>query len=167
MTPSFRSERCPCGYRWQYCPRRRELEFAPPAAGADRGPACREHGLKRPRRVLGLLGALAAAIAWPASAAQCPLGQIYRVHLKTCVATSSALARPYVHPRSIRYRAQAPVHHEAVEKRNDSGTPTPPSSEPYFQDTRVGSIVLPVLEDGVPTVWLLCQAAPNLCKGDR
>jgi hypothetical protein len=26
MTP-FRSERCPCGLRWEHCPRRNELEF--------------------------------------------------------------------------------------------------------------------------------------------
>jgi hypothetical protein len=119
-----------------------------------------------PGDLLGLaLGAVLAST--PAAAAQCPLGQIYRVHLKTCVATSSALARPYVHSRSIRYRAQVPPHQAAAPAPAlPSSLPPPPPStpEPYFEDTRVGSIPLPALEDGVPAIWRLCQAAPNLCR---
>ena len=82
---TFRSERCPCGLRWEFCPRRNELEFA------GRG-----RGLKP---LWAIVAALAAA---PASAAPCPHGQLLRVHLHQCVDLHSRLAMAYIKPVSAR-----------------------------------------------------------------
>jgi hypothetical protein len=112
------------------------------------------------RPTLVLVAALAAT---PASAAQCPYGQIYRVHLDECVGIRSALARAYVQPvRRLTRRvadADAPPY----------PFPAPPEKPPPADDqaTLVEPLVLPDLEDGAPTIWRLCQAAPNLCKASE
>jgi hypothetical protein len=87
MTEPFRSERCPCGFRWEHCPRRNELEFA--------GAARAGRGLKP---LWAIVAALAAAA--PAIAAPCPHGQILRVHLRQCVDIHSRLALAYIKPVS-------------------------------------------------------------------
>jgi hypothetical protein len=62
--PAFRSERCPCGRRWEHCPRRNEFELGPArAARAGQAPCGRWRSLKRPRPALGYLWAIVAALA--------------------------------------------------------------------------------------------------------
>ena len=161
MTQPFRSERCPCGRRWEHCPRRNELEFAGAARAAEQGPvsAGRWHSLKRARPVLGLLWAfLATLAATPAEAAHCPQGEIWRVRLDECVSARSALAQAYVKPVSRLPRFRPP----AVRRVAEADSPPPPTPEPPPADE--ATFILPDLEDGAPAIWRLCQAAPNLCK---
>jgi hypothetical protein len=91
-----------------------------------------------------------AALPAPAAAAHCPLGEIYRVRLMRCVDIRSALARPYVHPAR---RATTSIEGAKVI------APDPP---PAAVD-----IALPILEDGVPAIWRLCQDEPKLCEPPR
>jgi hypothetical protein len=163
MTAPFRSERCPCGRRWEHCPRRNELEFAPARpAGAGRRAVMREHSLKQPRPALGRLCAILAALAaTPAGAAQCPYGQIYRVHLDECVSARSALATAYVRPvaRLPRFRPARRLADADAPPPDPLPPPAPaPTPEPHQ-----ATLVLPDIEDGAPAIWRLCHAAPNLC----
>jgi hypothetical protein len=158
--PAFRSERCPCGRRWEHCPRRTELEFS---SAVPRMP---------PSAILPVMpkGSLPAAVfllalaATPAVAAHCPQGQIWRIRLDQCVDASSWLARPYV--RQTRPRPTA-VHHvadaDAPPYPLPPPAPQPPALPPAPSDDQA-TLVLPDIEDGAPAIWRLCQAAPNLCK---
>jgi hypothetical protein len=160
--PGFRSGRCPCGYRWEDCPNRDVL-------GPGRGATGREPATGALRASAAVL--LLALTATPASAAHCDKGQIWRVHLDQCVDIDSVLARAYVH--QVR-RAPRPLLRRVADEqsRNDSApppaepppAPTPAPPQPYFEDTRVGSMPLPDIDDGAPAIWRLCQAAPNLCR---
>ena len=47
------------------------------------------------RRLALSVAFLCAIDATPARGAHCPLGQLYRVHLRTCVGLNTALARPF------------------------------------------------------------------------
>jgi hypothetical protein len=172
MTRPFRSERCPCGFLWEHCPRRAELEFVGAARAADpgRGLAGRCHSPKRARPVLGPLCAFMTALApAPATAAHCAFGEIWRVRLDECVSARSALAQAYVRPvsRLPRFRPPAVRRVADNQSRNDSEIPPPPPAAPaptVDEATLVNPFVLPDLRDGAPAIWLLCQAAPNLCK---
>jgi hypothetical protein len=171
----FRAERCPCGYRWEDCPRRDVLG---PGRAANAGPAsaCPGGGGRLARPALSLLCAFGAALAaTPATAAHCPNHEIWRIRLDKCVDAQSALALPYV--RSAR-RGVASHGRPAFIPDNGGGatggpSTAPPKPAPDQEATLAEPIVLPDLEDGVPTIWRLCQAAPNLCKpseamtGDR
>jgi hypothetical protein len=103
----------------------------------------------------------------PAEAAQCPYGQIFRVHLDECVGAQSALARAYVQPlhrRNIPAAKIFTIRH--VADADAPPYPLPPSAPepPPAQADDQATLVLPDLEDGMPAIWRLCQAAPNLCK---
>jgi hypothetical protein len=105
----------------------------------------------------------------PASAAQCPYGQIYRVHLDECVDARSTLARAYVQP--LRRRNISTTKISAVRRVADADPPPPerppdpsPADRPPALPDDQATLVLPDLEDGAPAIWRLCQAAPNLCK---
>jgi hypothetical protein len=172
MTAPFRSERCPCGLRWEDCPRRNELEFA--GAGRPVRPARRSagrcHSLKRSRPALGHLWAFVAALAvTPAQAYHCGSAFIYRVHLDQCVAVTSALARAYVRPvrRGNIPAARIPLTRHVADA-DAPPYPLPPAASPAAappaQPDDQATLVLPVVEDGAPAIWRLCKAAPNLCK---
>jgi hypothetical protein len=165
MTRPFRSERCPCGRRWE----RGELEFGGPARAAcpGRGSAGRRHSLKRPWPALRHLCAIMAALAaTPATAAHCPFGQIWRLRLDRCVAVDSALARPYVH--QARFRPLA-IRRVAADDAPPPAEPAPypPPPPATSQVTLDRPLVLPELEDGAPAIWRLCQAEPKLCKASE
>ena len=101
--------------------------------------------------------------AQPATAAHCPHGEIYRIHLDQCVGIESALARPYVH--LIRFRSPAVRHvADADQPPYPLPPPTPAPAQPDDQAALAEPLILPDLEDGAPAIWRLCQAAPNLCK---
>jgi hypothetical protein len=72
-----------------------------------------------------MAGALLCAIgATPALAAHCPLGQLWRVHLRECVPLRSPLALAYagrVHQRRIKI---APFGHSAARPAPDPPDPT-------------------------------------------
>ena len=109
---------------------------------------------------LGYLWAFVATLAaTPAAAAHCPQGEIWRVRLDECVSARSALAQAYVRPVSRLPRFRPPAVRRVVEA--DSPPPPEPSAAPPAD---AATFVLPDLEDGAPSIWRLCQAAPNLCK---
>jgi hypothetical protein len=105
----------------------------------------------------------------PASAAHCPLGEIYRVRLDECVSARSALAQAYVRPVSKlpRLRPTAVRHvADADAPPYPLPPPAPPEAPPAQSDDQA-TLVLPDVEDGAPAIWRLCQAAPNLCDPPR
>lgn len=164
MTAPFRAERCPCGRRWEHCPRRGEFEFGPARdAGAGRASTWREHGLRLPRAAVAFLCAFVAAT--PATAAHCSPGQIWRIRLDQCVGAGSALARPYVH--QARFRPPAVRHVADADPPPPQPVAEPPAPPPDAQAALAEPLVLPDLEDGAPAIWRLCQAAPNLCKANE
>ena len=119
-----------------------------------------------------MLVILAAFAATPTSAAQCPYGQIYRVHLDECVGIRSALARAYVQPvrrGNISATKISLTRHVADADAPPYPFPAPSEKLPPADDqaTLVEPLVLPDLEDGAPAIWRLCQAAPNLCKASE
>ena len=99
-----------------------------------------------------------AALPAQAAAAHCPLGEIYRVRLMRCVDIRSALARPYVHPAR---RATS------IEGAKVIAPDPPPADPPPEPPPAAVDIALPLLEDGVPAIWRLCQAEPKLCEPTR
>ena len=112
--------------------------------------------------------AAALIAAQPATAAHCPQGQIYRVHLDECVGARSALARGYVHPPGRRNIPAARISLTRHVSDADQPPPEPPPPPaPDVQAAAVSPLILPDLDDGAPTIWRLCQAAPNLCKAAK
>jgi hypothetical protein len=75
-----------------------------------------------------------------------------------CVDIRSALARPYVHPAHRAIISSASIEGAKV----IAPDPPPPKPPPAAVD-----IALPLLEDGVPAIWRLCQAEPKLCEPPR
>jgi hypothetical protein len=163
---AFRPERCPCGRRWEVCPRRSELEFGP-ARAVEPGPGSISP-YRRPKPLkpaTGLLCVIMALASTPATAAHCAQGEIWRVHLDQCVDIGSVLARAYVRPphRIVR----SPVRHVADADQAPYPSPSP-ASEPHDDQATVDdTFLLPALEDGAPAIWRLCQAAPNLCRTSK
>jgi hypothetical protein len=158
---AFRPERCPCGRQWEDCPRRSDFEFGP-ARGVEPGPGSTSpyRSLRHLKPATGLLCAIMALASTPATAAHCPFGEIWRVHLNQCVDIGSALARAYVRPphRIL----HLPVRH--VADADQPPYPLPPSTPRDDQAAADDAFLLPDVEDGAPAIWRLCQAAPNLCK---
>jgi len=104
-------------------------------------------GRTHQRSVAFLLTTLAAS---PASAAHCPPGQIYRVHLNECVVAQTSFARPYVHaPHRLHRptRLRPPLTRHMAEMTPTPG-PDPDPAPPPEPPAAVGA--LPELEAGDP-----------------
>jgi hypothetical protein len=91
------------------------------------------------RRLALSVAFLCAIDATPARGAHCPLGQLYRVHLRTCVGLNTALARPFKPVLTRDHRRGA---------RNAPATiPTAPRGDPPdLADAIDAALLIPLLE---------------------
>lgn len=114
---------------------------------------------------------LAASPIPAASAAHCPQGQIWRVHLNTCVGAQTALAHPYVRPP---HRLSRPtrVHSPAVRRHvADTDPPDPPPARPAtgrptppHDEAAIPTFVLPEVDLGAPDGWRFCRVTAGICS---